>query len=44
MQLSSVEKAARTLEADRQALDESIGLLEATLGAWNKLIAAAGRI
>lgn len=39
MQLSSVEKAARSLEAERQVLDDSVGMLEATLGAWNKIIA-----
>lgn len=39
MQLSSVDKAVRALEAERQTLDDSVEMLESTLAAWNKIIA-----
>lgn len=39
MQLSSVDKAVHALEAERQALDDSVRILEATVGAWAKVAA-----
>jgi GTP-binding protein EngB required for normal cell division len=38
MQLSSVEKMVQALETERVTLDQSAEVLEATIGAWNKLI------
>mmetsp|Transcript_21667 Transcript_21667/g.58316 ORF Transcript_21667/g.58316 Transcript_21667/m.58316 type:complete len:768 (-) Transcript_21667:198-2501(-) len=38
MQLSAVDKARQAYEQEREALNDAIEVLDATLGAWNKLI------